>query len=125
MEDMIAMAREKGYVSTMFGRRRYLPDINAKSNQARQFAERIAINTPIQGSAADMIKIAMIDIAGDIKDMKSDMILQVHDELVFDAHKDEMDRLKKIVKKRMESAVKLKVPVKVDMGIGDNWLEAH
>jgi DNA polymerase-1 len=125
MDDMIAMAREKGYVSTMFGRRRYLPDIDAKSKQARQFAERIAINTPIQGSAADMIKIAMIDIAGDISGMKSDMILQVHDELVFDAHKDEMDRLKKTVKNRMEKAVKLKVPVKVDMGIGDNWLEAH
>lgn len=125
MDDMISMAREKGYVSTMFGRRRYLPDINAKSNQARQFAERIAINTPIQGSAADMIKIAMINIAGDMRKMKSDMILQVHDELVFDAHKDEMDRLKKIVKSRMEGAVKLKAPVKVDMGVGDNWLEAH
>ncbi|UCC80153.1 MAG: DNA polymerase I [Candidatus Zixiibacteriota bacterium] len=125
MDDTIEFARKKGYVSTMFGRRRYLPDINAKSVQARQFAERIAINTPIQGSAADMIKIAMINIAKDIAGMKSMMILQVHDELVFDAREDEMDRLKKIIKKHMEGAVKLKVPVKVDMGIGDNWLEAH
>lgn len=125
MDNMIESAREQGFVSTMFGRRRYLPDINAKSAQARQFAERIAINTPIQGTAADMIKIAMIRIAGDISDMKSDMILQVHDELVFDAHKKELDSLKKIVIDRMGKAVKLKVPLKVDIGIGDNWLEAH
>ena len=125
MDDMIEFARENGYVSTMFGRRRYLPDINAKSVQARQFAERIAINTPIQGSAADMIKIAMINIAEDMSGMKSMMILQVHDELVFDAYEDEMEKLTHIIKKRMESAVDLKVPVKVDIGIGENWLEAH
>jgi len=125
MDDMIRSAREQGFVSTMFGRRRYLPDINAKSVQARQFAERIAINTPIQGTAADMIKIAMIRIANDISGMKSDMVLQVHDELVFDAHKKELDRLKKIVKDRMGKAVALKVPLKVDIGVGDNWLEAH
>ncbi len=125
MDDMIEFARKNGYVSTMFGRRRYLPDINAKSVQARQFAERIAINTPIQGSAADMIKIAMINIAEDMSGMKSMMILQVHDELVFDAYEDEMEKLTHIIKKRMESAVDLKVPVKVDIGIGENWLEAH
>jgi len=125
MDDMIQFARENGYVSTMFGRRRYLLDINARSVQARQFAERIAINTPIQGSAADMIKIAMINIAEDIRGMKSMLILQVHDELVFDAHEDEMEKLTHTIKKLMESAVNLKVPVKVDIGIGDNWLEAH
>ncbi len=125
MEDMINFAREKGYVATMFGRRRYLLDINSKSVQARQFAERTAINTPIQGSAADMIKIAMIKIAREISGMKSKMILQVHDELVFDTHKDEIEDLVEIVRKNMESAVILDVPVKVDIGIGDNWLEAH
>lgn len=125
MEDIKKFARENGYVSTLFDRRRYLPDINAKSVQARQFAERTAINTPIQGTAADMIKIAMIRIADAIRDMKSKMILQVHDELVFDAHFDELDRLSKIVKREMEGAVKLNVPIKVDMAFGDNWLEAH
>ena len=124
-EDIKKIAREDGYVSTLFDRRRYLPDINAKSVQARQFAERTAINTPIQGTAADMIKIAMIRIADAIKDMKSKMILQVHDELVFDAHIDELDKLRKIVKRDMEGAVKLKVPINVDIAIGDNWLEAH
>ena len=125
MEDIKKFARENGYVSTLFDRRRYLPDINAKSIQARQFAERTAINTPIQGTAADMIKIAMIRIADAIRDMKSKMILQVHDELVFDAYIDELDRLKKIVKGEMEGAVKLKVPINVDIAIGDNWLEAN
>jgi DNA polymerase-1 len=125
MEDIKKIAREDGYVSTLFDRRRYLPDINAKSVQARQFAERTAINTPIQGTAADMIKIAMIKIADAIKDMKSRMILQVHDELVFDAHIDELDQLRKIVKREMEGAVMLKVPINVDIAIGDNWLEAH
>ena len=124
MEDIKKFAREKGYVSTLFERRRYLPDINAKSTQARQFAERTAINTPIQGTAADMIKIAMIRIAEKLKGMQSPMILQVHDELVFDANKDEMDKLKRMVRKEMEGAVKLKVPIKVDMAVGDSWLEA-
>ncbi len=125
MEDIKKFARENGYVSTLFDRRRYLPDINAKSTQARQFAERTAINTPIQGTAADMIKIAMIRIADAMKGMKSKMILQVHDELVFDVHIDELDQLKKTVKQEMEGAVRLKVPINVDIGIGDNWLEAH
>lgn len=124
MEDVKKFARENGYVSTLFERRRYLPDINAKSAQARQFAERTAINTPIQGTAADMIKIAMIRIAEKLKSMKSLMILQVHDELVFDAHEDEIDKLKSIVRREMEGAVKLKVPIKVDMAVGDSWLEA-
>jgi DNA polymerase-1 len=125
MDDMIKFARKEGYVATLFDRRRYLPDINAKSAQARQFAERTAINTPIQGTAADMIKMAMINIFKSISGMKSRMILQVHDELVFDAHMDEIGDLKKIVIKEMENAVKLDVPIKVDIEAGENWLEAH
>jgi DNA polymerase I len=124
MDNMIAFAQQHGYVATLFDRRRYLPDISAKSVQARQFAERIAINMPIQGTAADMIKLAMISIAEKMKGMKSKMILQVHDELVFDAHIDELNALQTIVKKEMEGAVKLKVPIKADMALGNNWLEA-
>ena len=125
MEDIKQFARDNGYVATLFDRRRYLPDIKAKSVQARQFAERTAINTPIQGTAADMIKIAMIRISAAMKGMRSRMILQVHDELVFDAHNDELDDLTALVILEMEGAVKLKVPVKADVGSGANWLEAH
>jgi DNA polymerase-1 len=124
MDNMIGFAQQHGYVATLFDRRRYLPDINAKSVQARQFAERVAINMPIQGTAADMIKLAMINIARLIDGMKSKMILQVHDELVFDAHIDELEGLQAIVKKEMETAVKLRVPIKADMASGNNWLEA-
>lgn len=123
-EDMKRFAREHGYVATLFDRRRYLPDIDSKSMQARQFAERNAINMPIQGTAADMIKIAMIRIDQTMDGMKSKMILQVHDELVFDAHKDELTALSEIVRREMEGAVKLHVPVKVEISVGDNWLEA-
>jgi len=124
MDDTIALAREKGYVTTMFNRIRYLPEINAKNRNVRQFAERTAINTPIQGTAADMIKVAMIKIYDRIKDMKSKMILQVHDELIFDVHNDEISELKNIVRDGMEKAVKLDVPVVADIGTGDNWLDA-
>ncbi|MBN2227838.1 MAG: DNA polymerase I [candidate division Zixibacteria bacterium] len=124
IDSTIALAKKNGYVTTMFNRIRYLPEINSKNFQVRQFAERTAINTPIQGTAADMIKVAMIDIHRQMANMKSKMILQVHDELVFDAHEDELDDLKLIVKNGMEKAVKLKVPVVVDMGVGPNWLEA-
>jgi DNA polymerase-1 len=124
MDETIEMAREKGYVTTLIGRRRYLPEINSKNFQVRQFAERTAINTPIQGTAADMIKMAMIAIDKDLKSMKSTMVLQVHDELVFDAHNDELEKLKHIVSKRMSGAIKMAVPLVVDIGIGPNWLEA-
>jgi len=117
-------ARERGFVTTLFNRRRYLPEIKSKNFNVRQFAERTAINTPIQGTAADMIKKAMIDIHAKMGKLKSRMVLQVHDELVFDVHKDELDKLKKLVKNGMEKAVKLRVPVVVDMGVGPNWLEA-
>jgi len=117
-------ANLKGYVTTIFGRRRYLPDLKSKNFNVRMFAERVAINTPIQGTAADMIKIAMIKIHQELLDKKSKMLLQVHDELVFDVHKNETEDIQRIVKEGMEKAIKLKVPIVVDMGIGENWLEA-
>ncbi|UCD18210.1 MAG: DNA polymerase I, partial [Candidatus Zixiibacteriota bacterium] len=110
--------------TTLFNRIRYLPEITAGNFQVRQFAERTAINTPIQGTAADMIKLAMISIHKKMAEMKSKMILQVHDELVFDAHVDEIHDLKIIVREGMEKAVRLKVPVVVDLGTGSSWLEA-
>ncbi len=124
MDGTIDAARRNGYVTTLFGRIRYLPEINAKNFQVRQFAERIAINTPIQGTAADMIKLAMIDIHKRMAGMKSKMILQVHDELIFDMHRDEADSLPALVKERMEKAVRLMVPVVVDIGSGATWLDA-
>jgi DNA polymerase-1 len=127
MDRAIRQAREKGYVETMFGRRRYLPDINSRNAVVRGVAERNAINTPIQGAAADIIKKAMVavDRAFEQENLKSKMVLQVHDELNFEVLKSEVDTVKQIVKKEMESAVSLKVPLEVDMGIGKNWLEAH
>ncbi|HHI03062.1 MAG TPA: DNA polymerase I, partial [candidate division Zixibacteria bacterium] len=124
MDDSIKFARENGYVKTLLNRIRYLPEINSRNFQARKFAERIAINTPIQGTAADMIKVAMITIHKKMKNMKSKMILQVHDELVFDMHNEESKKLQKIVRDGMEKAIKLKVPVVADIGVGPNWLEA-
>jgi DNA polymerase-1 len=127
MDRVIAQAREKGYVETMFGRRRYLPDINSRNGVVRGVAERNAINAPIQGAAADIIKMAMVGVDRAFKkeNIKSQMLLQVHDELNFEVLKSEMDKVKEIVKKEMESAVSLKVPLDVDMGVGENWLEAH
>ncbi len=123
----IADAREKGYVTTLLNRRRYLPEIHNKNRRVREFAERTAINTPIQGSAADLIKIAMIHVYEKIKAHKFDakMILQVHDELLFEVAKNQVDEVKKLVQLEMENAIELTVPVKVDVGIGNNWLEAH
>lgn len=123
MDSTIEMARKQGYVTTLLNRIRYLPEINAKNFQVRQFAERTAINTPIQGTAADMIKIAMIRVNDKIKDWKSRLILQVHDELVFDAREEEILRLEEVVKSEMEGALKLRVPIVVDIGVGKNWLE--
>lgn len=124
MEDTKQFARDNGYVTTLFKRRRYLPEINDKNPTIRQFAERVAINTPIQGTAADMIKVAMINIHKEMSGMKSKMILQVHDELVFDVHKDEVEKMKTIVKNGMEKAMKLKAPIAASMGTGPNWLDA-
>ncbi len=127
MEQTIDFARKHGYVETMMGRRRYLRDINSSNATVRGFAERNAINAPVQGSSADMIKIAMINIHDSMQaeKMKSKMILQVHDELVFDAHENELDRLQELVREKMRKAIPMRVPVLVDMNTGDNWLQAH
>ncbi|QED39144.1 DNA polymerase I [Antarcticibacterium arcticum] len=127
ISDQIEFAREHGYVQTVLGRRRYLKDINSQNQVVRGAAERNAVNAPIQGSAADIIKIAMINIHKKLKEgkFKTKMLLQVHDELVFDAHKDEIEVVTKMIKTQMENAFKLDVPLDVEVGIGDNWLEAH
>ena len=127
MDKTINSARELGYVETLVGRKRNLRDINSKNAVVRGFAERNAINAPIQGSAADMIKIAMIQIQKWLNesDLQTKMILQVHDELLFDVPKNEMDVVKAKVKELMEGAMNLNVPILVETGFGDNWLEAH
>jgi DNA polymerase-1 len=127
MNDTISFARENGYVETIMGRRRYLRDINSANQTVRGFAERNAINAPIQGSAADMIKIAMINIHQDIKDYKlgSKMTMQVHDELVFDVLVNETEIMKRIITERMKNAIKMQVPILVEVGEGKTWLEAH
>jgi DNA polymerase-1 len=127
MNKSIENAREKGYVETIMGRRRYLRDINSANAVVRGFAERNAINAPIQGSSADMIKIAMITIhkAFEERKLESKMILQVHDELIFDAKKDELDVVNPVVHDLMVSAIPMKVPVLVEMNTGENWLAAH
>ena len=127
MDDSVANAREKGFAETLLGRRRFLQNINSNNQMLRSSAERIAINMPIQGTAADMIKIAMINIFDELKKkkFKSKMILQVHDELLFDARKDELEDLKPMIKELMENAMPLNVPITVEMGVGNNWLDAH
>ena len=125
--DTTNFARENGYVQTLKGRRRYLRDINSANATVRGFAERNAINAPIQGSAADMIKIAMINIQNEFKAQKLDarMTMQVHDELVFDAPRHEVDKAKPIIEHFMKTAIKTEVPIVVEIGTGTNWLEAH
>jgi len=127
MSEQVDFARENGYVSTVLGRRRYLKDINSSNAVVRGAAERNAVNAPIQGSAADIIKIAMIKIHQKIKDkgLKTKMLLQVHDELVFDVYKPELEEVKSMIKSEMENAFKLDVPLDVEVGLGDNWLDAH
>jgi len=127
IDDSIGFARENGYVETLFGRRRYLPDINAKNATVRALAERNAVNAPIQGTAADIIKLAMIRVDQRIEEagLKSRMVLQIHDELMFDALPEEVPQLKKIVVEVMENVLKLSVPLTVECSDGKNWLEAH
>ena len=127
MAAQVDFARDNGYVETVLNRRRYLKDINSRNAVVRSAAERNAVNAPIQGSAADIIKLAMISIYKrfEKENFKSKMLLQVHDELVFDAHKDELEIIKPIIKFEMENAFKMSVPLDVEIGIGDNWLEAH
>jgi DNA polymerase-1 len=129
MESTIKFAQQNGYVETLMGRKRWLRDINSSNFTVRGFAERNAINSPIQGTAADMIKLAMIKVQLAIKEskLKSKMILQVHDELIFDTLKEEVDEMKKLILQNMQSALPLPndVPVVAEAGAGDNWLEAH
>ena len=127
MDNSIKKAKEKKYVETILGRRRYLRDIDSRNFTLRGFAERNAINSPIQGSAADIIKLAMIKISDWMNKncLKSKMIMQVHDELVFDVIKSEREELEENVKSIMENVIKIKVPLTVDVGIGKTWLEAH
>ena len=127
IEDTLTSARETGYVETIFGRRRYLPDINSKNGTVRSLAERTAINAPIQGTSADIIKLAMINVERRMEKegLQSRMILQIHDELVFDAVVDEVEVLEKIVREEMENVTVLSVPLTVECNHGNNWLEAH
>ena len=124
---MIEHARQKGYVETIFGRRRFLPDINSRNSTVRGFNERNAINAPLQGSAADIIKLAMINVYKRLRNegFRSRMVLQVHDELVLDAVEEETESVKKLLKEEMESIVKLRVPLIAECNAGANWLQAH
>jgi DNA polymerase-1 len=127
MEKVVSDARDLGYVETIMKRRRYLPDINSTNAIVRGFAERNAVNAPIQGSAADIIKLAMIAVHKAMKseNLKSKMILQVHDELVFDVHVSEEIMMQLLVKSAMENAIDLIVPMEVELKLAQNWLEAH
>jgi DNA polymerase-1 len=128
LNELVEQAREKRYAETLLGRRRYVPNIDASNSNRRSFAERVAVNMPIQGTQADMIKIAMNRIHERIQGegLQSRMLLQVHDELVFDAHPDEIETLRTLVEHEMKEALPLDgVPILVDIDVGDNWLDAH
>jgi DNA polymerase I len=127
IDKSLEQARERGYVTTLMNRRRYLPDIQNSNRSVRQFAERIAINAPIQGTAADLIKVAMINIHRRFleEQRKTKLILQIHDELVFEVPRGELEEIKTLVQEEMEGVVKLYIPLKVDIGVGKNWAEAH
>ena len=127
ISNQINFARENGFVETVLQRKRYLKDINSKNPMVRGAAERNAVNAPVQGSAADIIKIAMVNIYNKIsvENLKSKLLIQVHDELIFEIHRDEIDKMTLLVKNEMENAFKLKVPLKVDIGTGNNWFDAH
>jgi DNA polymerase-1 len=127
MDEMVKVARRDTFVTTVCGRKRMLPKINTHNAMERGFSERNAINAPIQGSAADIIKLAMIRIDEKLreKNLRSKMILQVHDELLFDVPKDELDEMKTLVKQEMENAYTLRIPLIAEVGTGSNWLEAH
>lgn len=127
MSEVLEFAKENGYVETILKRRRYLRDINSANMTVRGFAERNAINAPIQGSAADLIKIAMLGIQKEIeeKGLSGKMIMQVHDELVFDVPENEVSIFKEIIQTKMTGAIKTEIPLVVEIGQGKNWLEAH
>jgi DNA polymerase-1 len=125
MHDIVEKGRNQGFVTTMFNRRRYLPELKSRNFNVRSFGERVALNTPIQGSAADIIKIAMVRVHEELKkrQLKSRLILQVHDELIIEMFKDEKEEVVKILKDGMENAVRLKVPLVVEVKSGNNWYE--
>ena len=125
MDNIILEGKKNGYVVTLLNRIRYIPELKSKNYNIRSFGERTAMNTPIQGSAADIIKIAMVKVYNELKNrnLKSKLILQVHDELIVEVYKDEVDEVKDILKRNMENAVKLNVPLKVDMNIGSSWYD--
>ena len=128
VKSVVAEARVKGYTETILGRRRYLPDLNSENRQRREVAERMALNAPIQGSAADIIKVAMLNVATQLREQKltSRLLLQVHDELIFEVASGEQDQLSALVRHEMQSAVELSVPLDVNVGIGKSWdLAAH
>ena len=127
MDETRELARDRGYVETVFGRRLYLPEIKSGNPARRQYAERTAINAPMQGTAADIIKRAMITLHGWLEDggAQARMIMQVHDELVFEVHKDSVSDVQAVVVEQMEAAAQLSVPLKADVGVGKNWDEAH
>lgn len=125
MKDTVDFAKEHGYVKTMFGRRRDIPELKSSNYQTRSFGERAAMNTPVQGTAADIIKLAMINVSRRLKqeNLKSRLILQVHDELIVEAEKTEVDQVCRILKTEMENAASLLVPLKVDMQTGHSWYD--
>ena len=127
IKENLLTARHDGFVTTLLGRRRYLPQIKSKNSVVRSVAERIATNTPIQGSAADIIKLAMIKVMKEIdrQTLKTKMILQVHDELVFEVPDEEVEKARQIIRECMENCISLKVPLTVEIGVGKNWEEAH
>lgn len=126
MDDIVEEAKEKGFVETLYKRRRYIPELKSNNYMVRQFGSRVAMNTPIQGTAADIIKIAMINVYNRIKEekLKAKLVLQVHDELLIEAPKNEEEKIKNILINEMENVIKLKVPLKADLSVGSNWLEA-
>ena len=126
LENIVAEAKKEGYVTTILNRRRFIPEINARNKIVASFGQRLAMNTPIQGSAADIIKLAMVKVYNKLKEegLKSTIILQVHDELILNVYIDELEKVKKLVKLEMENAIKLNVPLEVDINVGKNWYEA-
>ena len=127
LKDIVAKAYDKGYVTTEFGRRRYIPELAEKNKMRRAFGERVAMNSPIQGTAADIIKLAMIRVSERLKreGLDAKLILQVHDELLIEAHKSCADKVYELLKQEMEHAAKLSVPLSVEVGVGRNWYECH
>ena len=127
LDGCVRAAKEQGYVTTMFGRRRQVPELKSSNFMQRSFGERVAMNAPIQGTAADIIKIAMVRVDRRLKEqnLRSRLLLQVHDELLVEAHLEEIEEVKRILKEEMSGAALLSVPLEIDMKQGDNWYEAH